>query len=117
MQLKASYFMTVSLVLAVFVAIPTSHSISSGTATSTEFSLPIPDSEGEAWNILVGVGMMLRYPSDWQGRPSQAQGGIRDGATYELAWMGEQGLDARIEVLEIVDPITGRAVMETELSY
>jgi len=68
-------------------------------------------------NTLIGVGTVLHYPPDWQGWPYQAQGGVRDGATYEFVWADEQGVTTRIDVLEIVNPDTGAEAMAAELGY
>jgi hypothetical protein len=110
-------YTTILLVLVISIAIPTLHSTGSTAATPIEFSLPITGAKMEEWNTLVGVGTMFHYPPDWQGRPYRAQGGVRDGATYEFVWTNEQGVTARIDVLEIVNPDTGAVAMASEVSY
>jgi len=110
-------YTTILFMLVVSIAIPTLHSTGATTATLLEFSLPIPEAEGEDWNTLVGVGTVLRYPPDWQGQPYQAQGNVRDGATYEFIWTDERGVAARIDMLEIVEPDVGKAAMASEMSH
>jgi len=110
-------YTTILLVLVISIAIPTLHSIGSTAAKPIEFSLPITEAEMEDWNALVGVGTMFHYPSDWRGRPYQAQGGVRDGATYEFIWADERGVVARIDVLEIVNPDIGAEAMASEVSH
>ena len=91
-------YMTILFVLVISITIPTLHSTGSTTAIPIEFSLPIPEADVEDWNTLVGVGTMFHYPPGWQGRPYQAQGGVRDGATYEFLRSDERGLVTRIDV-------------------
>lgn len=90
-------YTTILLVLVISITIPTLYSTGSTAATPIKFSLPITEAEMEDWNTVVGVGTMFHYPSGWQGRPYQAQGGVRDGATYEFVWADEQGVTARID--------------------
>ena len=108
---------TIVIVLAVSTSILKLHSTGSTAAKPIEFSLPITETEMEDWNALVGVGTVLHYPPDWQGQPYQAQGGVRDGATYEFVWVDERGVVARIDVLEIVNPDTGAEAMASEVSH
>jgi len=110
-------YTTVLFVLVVSIAIPTLHSTGSTAATPLKFSLPVPEAEVEDWNTLIGVGTTLHYPPGWKGRPYQAQGSVRNGATYEFIRANEHGVAARIDVLEIVIPDTGAEAMASELAY
>jgi hypothetical protein len=85
--------------------------------TPVEFSLPIPDTEAETWASFTGVGTKVKYPPGWHGRAYQAQGGVRDSATYEFTWTDAQGLVTRIELLEITNIDTGNIARTTELAY
>lgn len=97
---------TTSLVIVTMVIISALWPVVLAADSPPEFSLPLTEVEMEGWHVLAGVGAILHYPPEWQGRPYQAQGGVRDSATYELVWSDERGVAARIEILEIVNPET-----------
>lgn len=113
-----SYAATAILfVLVVSIAIPPLHSTDSAAAVSGEPFSPTSEASVEDWDTLVGVGTLFYYPPDWQARPYQAQGGVRDGATYEFVWTDARGVAARIEVLEIVNQDSGAMAMASEVSH
>ncbi len=110
-------YTTILFVLVVSIAIPPLHSTDSAAVESGEPFSPTSEASVEDWDTLVGVGTVFYYPPDWQARPYQAQGGVRDGAAYEFVWADARGVAARIEVLEIVERSSGVRSLTSELSY
>ena len=108
---------TIMFVLIASIAIPTLRSTGSAVAVLRGSSSLIFEAGVEDWDALVGVGTVFYYPPDWQARPYQAQGGVRDGATYEFVWTDARGVAARIEVLEIVNQDSGAMAMASEVSH
>jgi hypothetical protein len=115
----------VTVILTIVLTVPI------GSATSAPFPNPVftsplstpepreftlPTAKTESWPVFNGVGHTLRVPPHWTAQPRQTQGGVRDGATFELTWPDKQGLAARIEILEIVNRESGAAAMASELS-
>lgn len=82
-----------------------------------DFPLTIPGAENYDWNTFNSIGAVLRYPPNWHVQAYKSQGSIRDSATYEFIWTDKQGIIAQIEMIEIIEPVTGVSAMESEIFY